>query len=319
MILLVLFALILIVLLFRFRLGKLRSEQYWRQSCVQEISGLGATGSLEILPLIDWYTSDKNFMFEAGVSYLIRTDEKTILFDVGYNPNQMDPSPLLRNMHSLGITPDDLDIVFISHNHPDHVGGMKFMRRKSFSLTSHQIPLGNKAVYTPIPMTYPQLDPICVENPTVIAKGVTSIGAIPTQLFFLGWTAEQALACHVDGKGIVLIIGCGHQTLPKIIERTEALFSERIYGIVGGLHYPVSGGREKVLGIPIEKYVGTGKVPWRPVTMDEVSQNIQLLQARKPHVVALSAHDSCDTSLSAFREAFPNAYKDIRVGESIVI
>ncbi|MBW2096821.1 MAG: MBL fold metallo-hydrolase [Deltaproteobacteria bacterium] len=283
------------------------------------MTGFGSTRSLEILPLIDWYTNDENLMFEAGVSYLIRTDQNTILFDVGYNPKQMDPSPLLHNMDCLGITLDEIDTIFISHNHPDHVGGMHFMRRKSFSLTSRQIPLHQKMVYTPIPMTYPHVNPVCAENPTVIAKGVASIGAIPTQLFFLGWTPEQALACLVDGKGIVLIVGCGHQTLPKIIARTEALFREPIYGIVGGLHYPVTGGREKFLGIPIEKYVGTGKVPWHPITMREVRDNIQLLKTREPQLVALSAHDSCDASLSMFRDSFQEAYKDMKVGESIVI
>ena len=319
MIILTLLLLILIVLLFRFRLGKLRAEQYWHQSRVKKMTGIGSTGSLEILPLIDWYTNNEGLMFEAGVSYLIRTDETTILFDVGYNSKQLDPSPLLHNMGCLGIGVDDFDTIFISHNHPDHVGGMHFMRCRSFSLTARQIPLSPKMVYTPIPMTYPGLDPICTENPTVIAKGVASIGVIPTQLFFLGWTPEQALACRVDGKGIVLIVGCGHQTLPKIIARTEALFSDPIYGIVGGLHYPVTGGRDTFFGIPIEKYVGTGKVPWSPVTMREVRENIQLLKTRKPEVVALSAHDSCDASLSLFRDSFQEAYKDISVGKTILI
>lgn len=309
----------LILLLFRFRLGKLRAERSRSQSSIDGMSEFGSTRSLEILPLIDWYTRDKSLMHEAGVSYLIKTDENTILFDVGYNPEQRDPSPLLHNMNALGISLDEIDTIFISHNHSDHVGGMKFMKQKSFSLTGRQIPLHNKKVYTPIPMTYPYLDPICAERPTVIAKGVASIGAIPAQLFFLGKTPEQALACHVEGKGMVLIVGCGHQTLPKIIGRAETLFTKPVYGIIGGLHYPVTGGRDHVLGIPLEKYVGTGKVPWHPITMHEVLNNIHLLQARRPRVVALSAHDSCDASLAAFRRAFPHAYREISVGESIVI
>lgn len=310
---------ILMFLLFRFRLGKLRAERYWRESRVRKMDALGSIKSLQILPLIDWRTKDEELMSEAGVSFLIKADENTILFDVGYNPEQKDPSPLLHNMNLLGVTVDEIDTIFISHNHVDHVGGMKFMKQKSFSLTPRQIPLHNKKVYTPIPMTYPHLKPICAENPTIISKGIASIGAIPDQLFFLGWTPEQALACSVEGKGIVLIVGCGHQKLPKIIARTEALFKEPLYGIVGGLHYPVTGGRDTILGIPLEKYVGTGKVPWRPISMNEVFDNIQLLKTRKPQIVALSGHDSCDASLLAFREAFPNAYRDIRVGESIVI
>jgi 7,8-dihydropterin-6-yl-methyl-4-(beta-D-ribofuranosyl)aminobenzene 5'-phosphate synthase len=222
-------------------------------------------------------------------------------------------------MKELGIGTDDFDTIFISHNHPDHVGGMKYMRRKSFSLTSHQIELKEKTVYTPVPMSYPNLTPLCIEKPTVIAKGVASIGTIPNQLFFLGWTMEQSLACNIERKGIVLVVGCGHQTLPKIIQRAEVLFESPIFGLVGGLHYPVTGGRDKIMGIGIEKYVGTGKLPWRPITMDEVQENITFLKARNPKVVALSAHDSCDASLSAFRDAFSEAYREVRVGERIII
>ena len=307
------------VLTTRFRIGKSRAERYWKRSITRKTMNMASVKSLEILPLIDWYTQDNNLRGEAGVSYLLRSSENAILFDVGYNVKQDDPSPLLHNMKQLGITTDDFDTIFISHNHPDHVGGIKFMRQKTFSLTNYQIDLNKKRVYTPTTMTYPNLNPIYVRNPTIVAKGFATIGTIPNQLFFLGWTEEQALACHVKGKGIVLIVGCGHQTLPKILERTERLFKEPLYGLIGGLHYPVTGGRDKILGIPVEKYIGTGKVPWKPITMQEVNKNIELLQYKKPQIVALSAHDSCDVSLTAFRNAFPDAYREIRVGKSIFI
>ena len=307
------------ILFIRFKRGKKKAHTYWHQLQDRKVGDFGKTTTLEILPLIDWYTKNKNFKGEAGVSYLIKTDEKAILFDVGYNGEQRDPSPLLHNMKELGIRIDDFDTIFISHNHPDHVGGMKYMRRKSFSLTSHQIELKGKIVYTPVLMSYPNLTPICIEEPTVIGKGVASIGTIPNQLFFVGWTMEQSLACNIEGKGIVLVVGCGHQTLPKIIQRAEVLFESPIFGLVGGLHYPVTGGRDKIMGIGIEKYVGTGKLPWRPITMDEVQENIAFLKARNPKVVALSAHDSCDASLTAFRDAFCEAYREIRVGEHIMI
>ena len=319
LIMLVIFFGLMAALIVRFRFGKSKAERYWKRSNVKTIMDLGSVKSLEILPLIDWYANDKNLKVEAGVSYLLRTSENAILFDVGYNVKQEDPSPLLHNMKQLGITTDNFDTIVISHNHIDHVGGIKFMRRKTFSLTNYQIDLHQKQVFTPIPMTYPNLSPIYSRNPTIILKGFATIGIIPNQLFFLGWTEEQALACHVEGKGIVVIVGCGHQTLPKILERTEALFKEPIYGIIGGLHYPVTGGRDKVMGIPVEKYVGTGKVPWKPITMQEVNKNIELLQSRKPQIVALSAHDSCDVSLAAFRNAFPDAYREIKVGKSIFL
>ena len=306
-------------LLTRFYRGKRKAEKYWRESGVGEITGLGTTKSLAILPLIDWYTSSEGLKGEAGVSYLIKTDANSILFDVGYNVEQSDPSPLLHNMKQLGISMDDFDTIVISHNHCDHVGGTKWEKRKSFSLTTHQVNLEGKVVYTPIPMTYPGLNPICTEAPTVIATGVATIGVIPNQDFLLGWILEQALAVNVGGKVIVVIMGCGHQTLSKIIKRAEALFEEPIYGVIGGLHYPVTDSREKMMGIKIQKYAGTCRLPWKPITMGNVQKSIDCLKKLNPRVVGLSAHDSCDASIAAFRNAFPNAYRDIKVGEEINI
>jgi 7,8-dihydropterin-6-yl-methyl-4-(beta-D-ribofuranosyl)aminobenzene 5'-phosphate synthase len=285
----------------RFVTGKQRAEALWQQSTVSRIKNLGATQSLEILPLIDWRTSRDDLKGEAGVAYLIKTDATTILFDLGLNLKNEHPSPLLHNMEQLGIALEDFDTIVISHNHLDHVGGMAWSRRKTFSLTNHQIDLGAKTAYTPIPMTYPGLDPIHAPEPTVIAKGVATIGTITSQDYFMGWIEEQAIAVNVAGKGIVVITGCGHPTLPKILERITALFDEPIYGVIGGYHFPVTDAHTKVLGIGVQRYVGTGKPPWDPITLDEVGENIQILQQHGPQLVALSPHDSCEASIAAFR------------------
>ncbi len=316
---LLILVILMLYLMVRFMIGKRKAELQWQRASIQKIGGFGATKSLEILPLIDWYSNTKYLKGEAGISYLIKTDKNSILFDVGFNAKQSNPSPLLHNMKQLGIAIDDFDIIVISHNHLDHVGGMKWQRKKSFSLTNHQIDLKKKSIYTPIPISYPGLNPICTENPTVIANGVATIGTIPNHDFFLGWIAEQALAVNVEGKGIVLIVGCGHQTLPKIVERAETLFEEPIYGIIGGLHYPVTDSRIRIMGIKIQKYVGICRLPWRPITMNVVQANIDFLKKRNPGVVGLSAHDSCDSSITAFRNAFPSTYKEIKVGERIAI
>lgn len=305
-------------LVLRFNRGKRRAEDEWQQSKVQKITQLGATKSLSVLPLVDWYTSAEDFKGEAGVSYVVKTDSKTVLFDVGLNGGRNDPSPLLHNMGKLGLTRNDFDAIVISHNHMDHVGGLKWQRRKTFSMSNHQADLGDKDVYTPVPMSYPGLKPVYAEKPTVIAQGVATIGIISNQDFFAGRIQEQAVAVNVSGRGVVLIVGCGHQTLPRIIERTEALFEEPIYGIIGGLHYPVTDSRIKVMGIAGQKYLGTCRFPWRPITMAVVQENIAFLKGRNPGIVAISAHDSCDASIARFREAFQGAFREIKVGQRIV-
>ncbi|MFH0851003.1 MAG: hypothetical protein V1924_08710 [Candidatus Bathyarchaeota archaeon] len=88
---------------------------------------------------------------------------------------------------------------------------------------------------------------------------------------------------------------------------------------MGGLHYPVMGGPIEVFGFALHKYVGTGKPPWDHITVDELQANIQLLKGLNLKLVALSPHDSSDLSMEAFRDAFPEAYRDLRVGEPIIV
>jgi 7,8-dihydropterin-6-yl-methyl-4-(beta-D-ribofuranosyl)aminobenzene 5'-phosphate synthase len=301
----------------RFYLGRRRADLVWATTRYPKLKDWGAVKQLSILPLVDWYTARQDLVGEPGVSYLVRADDTTILFDVGLNERGEHPSPLLHNAQALGVNLKDIELIVISHLHLDHVGGMSNQRKRTFSLSGQATDLSGLTALAPEPMTHATASVKVVDGPQIIAPGVASIGVIPRQLFFLGWTPEQALAINVEGKGIVLIIGCGHPTLPRIIERTEMLFDEPLYGVVGGLHYPVTGARTVVLGLPMQSILGTDQWPWHPISKQDVQTNTACLKRHGPRLVALSPHDSCDWSLEAFRRAFDAAYQDIQVGKEI--
>jgi len=303
----------------RFLLGRRRAAQEWAAASYPKLKDIGEVDKLTILPLIDWNTKDANLTGEPGVSYLIRADDNTILFDVGYNVKNEHPSPLLSNMESLGVVLSELDMVVISHNHLDHVGGMGHQQEKSFGLSGQPVDLKLLPAYVPVPLSHPTAQVTVTEKPQALAPGIATIGTIPRQLFFLGWTPEQSLAVNVAGKGIVLIVGCGHSTLQRIVDRAETLFDAPIYGMVGGLHYPATASREKKLGLPVQSIFGTGKWPWKPINREDVRVAIDYLKERNPQLVSLSAHDSCDWSIEAFRSAFGEAYQDLIVGEEIIV
>ncbi len=305
----------------RYNTGKKEAESVWNknQATIQKIRDLGTTQTLEVLPLIDWHISNEQLMGEPGVSYLIKTDQSIILFDVGLNSKQTDPSPLLHNIKHLGVTIDSIDTIVISHNHGDHTGGKKWGGQMTFSLGNEQIDLGVKNVFTPVPMAYPGLSPICTKNPTKISAGVATTGIIANQLFFGGLITEQAIAVNVLDKGIVLIVGCGHQGLDKLLERAEVLFDTPVCGIIGGLHYPVTDSRLIIYGVKVQKYFVTGKTPWEPMTLQDVRNNINLLKMMNPGIVAISPHDSCDASIGEFKKAFGANYRDIKVGDTIIV
>jgi 7,8-dihydropterin-6-yl-methyl-4-(beta-D-ribofuranosyl)aminobenzene 5'-phosphate synthase len=298
----------------RFYRGRRRAERIWEESRFPRISNPTAVRRLSILPLADWETASDDLSGEAGVSYLIRADDTTILFDLGLNRGHEHPSPLSRNMAALGVATSDVRAVVISHPHLDHTGGYG----GHLSLSGTLDDLGDVPVYLPAPMEFPPANATIVDSPREIATGVFSTGPIPRQDFMLGWTMEQSLAVNVEGKGLVLIVGCGHPTVQRIVERAEALFDTPIHGLVGGLHYPITASRLNVGPLPLQRIVGTGKWPWMPVNREDVHAGISFLQARNPKLVALSSHDSCDWSVSAFREAFGSAHREVVVGTEIV-
>jgi 7,8-dihydropterin-6-yl-methyl-4-(beta-D-ribofuranosyl)aminobenzene 5'-phosphate synthase len=296
----------------RFYFGRKHAEQVWATAHFPRLENLGTVKHLSVLPLIDDLVSQEGLSGESGVSYLIRADGTTILFDAGLNQTGEHPSPLLRNMEKLGVSVGQIDAVVISHLHLDHVGGMQYQGKRTFGLSGQAVDLAGKQAFLPTVMTHSSAAVDVVECPRRIATGIASLGPIPRQLFFFGWTLEQSLAIHVEGKGLVLVVGCGHPTIQRIVERAEQLFDAPIYGVIGGLHFPVT---EK----PASRYVGTDNWPWNPANKQTVERAIAALKSRKPSLVALSPHDSCAWSRAAFQLAFPSAYRDVRVGEVLEV
>ena len=300
----------------KFERDRREAERLWSEAAPQRIEHPGSVGSLSVLPLIDFFTADAALVGEPGVSYLVRADELTLLFDVGLNQAKSSPSPLVRNMATLGVSRDDLDGVFISHLHMDHIGGLKAQKARTFELTPDDTEPLPVDAYVPVEMSHASANVKVVTGPMEIAPGVFSIGPIARSLWLMGLTQEQALAVNVEGKGIVLVIGCGHQTLERAVARTETLFDVPLYGVIGGLHFPVTGSR---MPYGMQKVIGTGRLPWQGIKKDDVRAAAAFLEQKEPKLVGISAHDSCDWTVAAFKETFGDRYCDVAVGREIVV
>ncbi len=275
----------------------LDAEHAWATTQVQPLDAtIGVTRHLSILPLIDKY-GQGTLRGEWGVSYLVKTDQATILLDVGQNADGS--APLLSNMAQLGITPDSFDTLVFSHNHPDHVGGMQQVIQHTLSLGG-PTNLDGKRVLAPVPMTYPGTSVVVAKDPTVIAPGVATTGTIAYPEIVQMWlvtgqeNVEQSLVVNVEGKGLVVIAGCGHPTLQKMLPRAAALVHAPVYGFVGGLHFMDSDARA-------------------------LQPTIDFLKPYSLSLVAPSAHDSGTAALDALRTAFPDAYRAVVVGQEIVV
>ena len=281
-----------------------------------ELSGLGTATTLSILPLVEFYSSAPRLVGEPGVSYLVTVDGKRILFDVGRNVREEHPSPLLRNMAALGLSPEDIDAVFISHCHLDHVGGIDEMRRRTFSLSGRPVDLTGKTAYLPTVMTHPSANVQVVTRPSKLAEGMASTGPITRAIWLMGPVAEQALLVDVKDKGVVMIVGCGHPLLSRLVSRAQAVAGKPLYGVVGGLHFPVTGSR---VGKGGQNILGNGKLPWQRIRRSEARDAAALLVELDVKLIALSGHDSCDWSLGVFEKALGDRCRTLRVGEQIVV
>lgn len=257
---------------------------------------LGSTASLTILPLYEEAVGGPDYVGGHGVSYLVRTDKRTILMDLGNNPERRERAPLVVNMAQAGISPQEIDLLFISHNHPDHTGGLQ-PRATDFDTAGGQSLLDVEVAYVPVDIDLGGIPTRVFEGPQVIAPGVATLGRMPFVQPFPFWLwqplgYEQPLVVNVEGKGLVLITGCGHPTLEKMVVQAEALFDAPVVGIAGGLHYEGLAARD-------------------------LAPHVQFLALRDTQLVALSPHDSGPQAIQFFEQAFPTFYRHIAVGQTI--
>ena len=269
-------------------------EREW-EDVPKIVPELKSTARLEIIPLYEEAGVNEDVIIGHGVSYLIRTDAATILMDVGHNPDELAIAPFAQNMQRLGIEWEEIDRIVISHPHPDHIGGIAAWRQHTVSFGELPGGLDERLVFVPSDMAFKGA--IHITIPTLPGPDVATTGVIfYPEVFPLSLSnpkgQEQALVVHVANHGLVVITGCGHPTMERLVERAETLYEQPVIGVVGGLHYETA-------------------------TADEVQPHIEFLQSRGLRLVALSPHDSSPQALAAFTSAFPHEYQDLLVGTAI--
>lgn len=300
----------------RYAVQRQRLERSWLGVVGPKLSAIGEVDRLSILPLVERLVPGEHLDGEPGVSYLVRADGTNLLFDVGLNPRRRAQSALVRNAATLGVDLQSLDGIVISHLHPDHVGGIVSQLRRTFSLSTAALEPKGLPGYVPAPMRHDRADIVLTTGPRVIAPGVAVLPPLPRMLFWAGPVAEQALVVNVRGFGLVLVSGCGHPGIERMMAATEAVLDVPIRAVVGGLHLPVH-----ALGTPlvVQAVFGSPHWPWRPIGERDVAEAIDAIQTRGPQVIALSGHDSTPWTYDAFERAFGERYRTLRVGEEQLI
>ena len=213
--------------------------------------------------------TDHYFSGEPGLSFLITTQGKKILFDTGYS------GLFLKNAQDLGEDLFDLDMVVLSHGHLDHTGGLPDLVRHLTRAIIEGIPVRVPTViahpfcFYPRPkLPVPNIGSMVSEEelrrhfsvelstgPRWITDDLVFLGQIDRKFDFEHTASgkrkilmpdgrieddilldDSALAFRT-GKGLVIITGCSHSGICNIIEHAKKVCGEeRILDIIGGLH-----------------------------------------------------------------------------------
>ncbi len=203
---------------------------------------------------------------EHGLSLLIEGWGKRWLFDTGAG------GVLLHNLDILGVAPDSIDALIISHGHHDHTDAMKLLlEKRSKPLPVYAHPdifvrhFAKDGEMKHVGIAWPQQELEALGAEFILRKESAFLspeawltGAIPRVCAFEQVSGkffveaengfedshlpdDQALVL-AGGKGLLIITGCAHAGICNIIARVKEQFpGKRIYGIMGGLHLARAG------------------------------------------------------------------------------
>ena len=185
-------------------------------------------GGIKLTVVYDNVPYRKGLKKDWGFSCLVEGLDKTILFDAGRYDNLF-----MSNLSELQIDPHRIDELFISHHHPDHIGGtMKLLGIRSGINVSlvKSFPSGFKKA---VKKTGANLTE--VRRPRIISKNCLSTGELKS------FVRNEHSLVVLTNKGSIIITGCAHPGVVVLVERAKTITSKEAFRVVGGFHLLMDG------------------------------------------------------------------------------
>ncbi len=214
----------------------------------------------QVTILYDAFGKDAAMKKDWGFSALVEVAGKRILFDTGN-----DRDIFAENVKASGVDLTNLDFVVLSHRHSDHMGGLShvlsvnpkvkiYAPREGFGIYVSSLP---SSFYRKDESLSPEMRYYDGKPPEVMKFGTAWQGAnfelidkttevVPgiTLIALVSDTPgtrelkELSLAVNTP-DGVVLLVGCSHPGIEKIVEATAAI-NPKIRLIAGGFHLVVA-------------------------------------------------------------------------------
>ena len=178
--------------------------------------------SLRIKVIFDNVPYTEQLQTAWGFSCIIEGISQVILFDTGSNGNI-----LLSNMKRMGIDPRSVKVVFLSHIHGDHTGGLNVFLQTNPRVIVYlpaSFPPSYQNLITGLGSQYKTL-----EKPKKLFGQVYTTGELGSRI------KEQSLIIDTP-KGLVIVTGCAHPGIVQIVSQTQNWLQKKVYLLVGGFH-----------------------------------------------------------------------------------
>jgi 7,8-dihydropterin-6-yl-methyl-4-(beta-D-ribofuranosyl)aminobenzene 5'-phosphate synthase len=178
---------------------------------------------LEIRVVFDNTSARDDLRRSWGFSAVVDFGGHRVLFDAG-----SDPILLLEHLEKMQIDPGTIEHAVISHQHGDHLRGVYWVFEKNPTMTVHFLDCFPDEAFRRAAAL--KMKPHRVKEPFEVVPGVHSTGIVD------GLPPEQSLAIETS-KGLVMIVGCSHPGLVKLVETVQKQRNkDSVRLLLGGFH-----------------------------------------------------------------------------------